>query len=96
MPLEELQVRWVKLVRSWAEDILGSDTREREDIEAEMRYRKVELPADLVKDALEALCRKSKEVTDDLMRNPTRLQKAEHELADEIAEFQATANAKKN
>jgi len=96
VPLEELQVRWVALVRSWAEDILGSDTREREDIEAEMRYRKAEPPADLVKDAIDALSRKSKEVTDDLMRHPTRLQKAERELADQIAEFQTTAKAKKN
>jgi len=54
LPLEELQVRWVALVRSWAEDILGSDTREREDIEAELRYRRVAPPADLVKDAVDA------------------------------------------
>ena len=95
-PLEELQARWVMLVRNWAADILGSDTREREDIEAEMRYRKVEPPAHLVKEAIDGLCRKSKEVTDDLLRNPTRLQQAERELADAITEFQANAKVKKN
>jgi hypothetical protein len=96
VPLEELRGRWIVQMRKWAKSVSGFDHREHEDIEAEMKLRRVEPPVDLAKDALETIHRKSKEITDDLLKDPVSAARAEQELSAEIAQFKATTKGTKN
>jgi hypothetical protein len=91
LPLEELRERWVVLMRAWAEHTPKREAdSEREDIEAEMKVRRVEPPFDLVRDAVDALKDKSRKATAELLKDPNRLARAEQELSAQIAEFEAS------
>jgi hypothetical protein len=96
VPLEELRERWIAQMRNWAESVSGFDHREHEDIEAEMKLRRVQPPVDLAKDALETIYRKSKEITDELLKDPVSIARTEQKLSAEIAKFEATAKGTKN
>jgi hypothetical protein len=63
---------------------------EREDIEAEMKVRRVEPPFDLVWDAVDTLIGRSKKATAELLKDPNRLARAEQDLSAQIAEFEAS------
>jgi hypothetical protein len=63
---------------------------EREDIEAEMKVRRVEPPFDLVRDAVDTLIGRSRKATAELLKDPNRLARAEQELSAQIAEFEAS------
>ena len=58
---------------------------EREDIEAEMKVRRVEPPFDLVRDAVDTLIGRSRKATAELLKDPNRLARAEQELSAQIA-----------
>jgi hypothetical protein len=84
-------------MKAWAEDVRGkADYREREDIDAKLQLRKVEPPFDLVKDAMAALRRKSKEAMAELERDPERLAREERELSEKIASFEGTTKGPTN
>ena len=97
VPLEELRERWVALMRAWARRAPGREPdSEREDIEAEMKVRRVEPPFDLAQDAVDALIEKSRKTTAELLKNPERYGEAERQLSAEIADFEASTKQRKN
>jgi hypothetical protein len=65
-PPEKLKQRWVVLMHEWANDYAGFDTRELDDIQVELELRSIELPGDLVKDALSSLERSAQRAVDEL------------------------------
>jgi len=55
MSTEELECRWTAVIRAWLEDFTGFDHRERNDIQAELKSRGIELPHHLVEDVMPSL-----------------------------------------
>ena len=91
---EELKQRWIKAFQQWVKSVEEerrqhhSDRRERDDIEAELLIRNVDLPYDAVKKEQDALIEATNLVVEKLQRDPTRLWKIEEELQEDLAAFQ--------
>jgi hypothetical protein len=92
--LENLNDRWVHLMDDWARAAIArtnADHREREDIQSELKLRKVEPPFERVREALERLRRASEEHFENLRRDPDQLALKESELDAAIEQFKGTA-----
>jgi hypothetical protein len=91
---EALKQRWIKAFQQWVKSVEEerrqhhSDRRERDDIEAELLIRNVDLPYDAVKKEQDALIEATNLVVEKLQRDPTRLWKIEEELQEDLAAFQ--------
>ena len=91
---EDLKQRWIKAFQQWVKSVEEerrqhhSDRRERDDIEAELLIRNVDLPYDAVKKEQDALIEATNLVVEKLQRDPTRLWKIEEELQEDLAAFQ--------
>ena len=92
---EELKQRWIKAFQQWVKSVKKerrqhqSERRARDDIEAELLIRNVDLPYDAVKKEQEALIETTNLLVEKLQqRDPTRLWEIEEELQEELATFQ--------
>jgi hypothetical protein len=93
--VETLNARWLELMSDWVRDF-GSKTdhREREDIQAELQFRKLEPPFDQAAEIMEELRRKSR-VRDRLTSDPEHLARVERWLNEAIANFEAASKGTK-
>jgi hypothetical protein len=95
--IETLRAQWIKEIRAWADNCRAQfDHCEHEDIEAEMSLRKIELPFDEAKAALQTIRRACKETLRDLRRDPDGLVRREQEIVDAIEKFKAEAERSKS
>jgi hypothetical protein len=91
---EELKQRWIKAFQQWVKSVKKerrqhqSERRSRDDIEAELLIRNVDLPYDAVKKEQEALIEATNLLVEKLQRDPTRLWEIEEELQEDLATFQ--------
>jgi hypothetical protein len=65
-PAKELERRWTALMRGWLENFTGFDHRERNDIQAELELRGIELPTRLVEDVMRSLGQLARKAADEI------------------------------
>jgi hypothetical protein len=86
---EDLRRQWALLFKLWIADY-GSgrhDHQEREDIESELQLRGLVPPFDRVLDELAVMREKSKAYTDELRRDPERVERLEQSLIARLEAF---------
>jgi hypothetical protein len=94
--LEELRARWIAAMRAWVSSLSEFDHEEREDIEAEMKLRKIEPPYDLVRDHLNAIRSAAEKVGAEILNDPERRDAIDRHLTAEIRQFEKSAKGTKN
>ena len=91
---EELKHRWIKAFQRWVKSVKKekrqhqSERRARDDIEAELLIRNVDLPSDAVKKEQDALIEATNLLVEKLQRDPSRLWEIEEKLQEDLATFQ--------
>jgi hypothetical protein len=94
--LEELQTRWMAAIRAWAISLSEFDHEEREDIEAEMKLRKIKPPYDLVKDQLNVIRSAAEKFCAEILNDPKRRDAIDRHFTAEIRQFVNRAKGTKN
>jgi hypothetical protein len=94
--LEELRARWIATIRAWANSLSDFNHEEREDIEAEMKLRKIKPPYDLVKDRLNAIRSAAEKFGAEILNDPERREAIDRHLTAEIRQFEKRAKGTKN
>jgi hypothetical protein len=54
-PVDQLKSRWVQLMHEWVKNFKKTDHRERNDIQAELGLRRIEIPMKLIEDLIPTL-----------------------------------------
>ncbi len=94
---EKLKARWAELMREWVKNFDGMDHREREDIEAELKMRDVELPMELVDDVVPVLRQLAMKTAEEVREaDPNRKAEIEKQLRSEIANLTSPDTKKTN
>ena len=96
LSLEELRARWINAIRDWASSLSNFDHEEREDIEAEMKLRKIDPPFDLVVDQLNAIRSAAEKVGVAILNDPERRDAIDRHLTAELRQFEKRATGTKN
>jgi hypothetical protein len=94
--LEELRARWIAAIRAWASLLREFGHEEREDIEAEMKLRKINPPFDLVEEQLIAIRAAAEKVGAELLNDPDRRLAIDRLLTAEISQFEKRSKGTKN
>jgi hypothetical protein len=97
VPTAELKERWIVTFKAWAANWRNEPLRDlRAALEAELSLRKEEPPHDSVKPEMEALVNASRKATEQLERDPKRMDEVQRGLQEELDIFKQSFSGKKN
>jgi hypothetical protein len=95
-PPEKLKDRWVALMREWAKNYTNFDHSERNDIQAELELRGIELPIELIPYAWSSLVESARKTVDASKNlDPETRERLDKKVSEELARVFGQ-NSKKN